>query len=141
MRHLSRYAGALSIIGVACTTVRPIKPLEYIPQHYPDVVWVTAADSTVVPLTGARVVDDTLRGMRRGTQDTVALALTDVRIVTAKVPDHKKTAFVVVGLGTLTAMAMYEFAIRKQGDQGGGVNCGVYQSTMEGDPGQPRPDC
>lgn len=129
-------------IGVACTTVRQVKPAEYIPQHGPDIIWVTGEDSNVVPIVAPHVDDDTLRGTLRGTGDTVHLALTDVRTVTAKVPDHEKTAFLVIGLGTAGTLALYEFFITKEGPQGGGVDCGVYQSTRDGgNPGDPRPDC
>jgi len=135
-------AALISASGMACTTVRQVKPVEYIPQHGPEIVWVTGADSSVVAIVAPRVLDDTLSGTLRGTQDTVRLALADVRAVTAKVPDHAKTAIVVVGLGTLATVALYEFGISKEGSQGGGVTCGVYQSTREGgNPGDPRPDC
>ncbi|HUL03712.1 MAG TPA: hypothetical protein VLV16_10835 [Gemmatimonadales bacterium] len=128
--------------GIACTTVRQVRPAEYIPQHGPDIIWVTGEDSTIVPIVAPHVDDDTLRGTLRGTDDTVHLALTNIRTVTAKVPDHRKTAFLVVGLGTVGGLMLYEFSISKQGSQGGGVNCGVYQSTREGgDPGDARPDC
>jgi hypothetical protein len=142
MLRKAMLATPICVLGIACTTVRPVKPVDYIPKHGPDLVWVIGADSAVVPVVLPHVADDTLVGTRRGTSDTVRLALTDVRSVTAKVPDHKKTAFLVIGLTSLGTVVLYEFAISKEGDQTAGVNCGVYQSTREGgNPGDPKPDC
>jgi hypothetical protein len=132
----------IGAVGTACSTVREIKPAEYIPQHGPDLIWVTGADSTVMPLVSPHVEDSTLRGTLRGTEDTVRLPLANVRTVTAKVHDGKKTALFVIGLGTMAAAGLYVFAISKQGSQGGGVQCDVYQSTNQGgNPGSVMPFC
>jgi len=135
--------GLSVLVGLAsaCTTVRPIQPGLFIPQHAPDLVWVTTADHTVVPVTAPELAGDTLRGTRRGTSEPVAIPLTGLQTVTAKVPDHTKTAFFVVGMGALAGAAVYAIWVSKAGPHTQGVDCGVYDSENDGPGGAPRPYC
>jgi hypothetical protein len=131
----------LASLGSACTTVRPIQPALFIPRTAPDVVWVTAADNTVVPVAAPEVAGDTLRGMRRGTSEPIAIPLISLQTVKAKVPDHAKTALLLVGMGALATATVYAIWISKAGPHAGSVDCGVYDSENDGPGGAPRPYC
>ncbi|HUL03221.1 MAG TPA: hypothetical protein VLV16_08350 [Gemmatimonadales bacterium] len=135
-------AGLLWTLAAACTSLKPIKPAEYIPKYGPDVVWVTASDKTVVTVADPQVARDTLTGTRKGTQEQVTLPLTDVRTVSAKLPDHGKTAVFLIGMGALTTAVLYHFWISKEGPNTAGVDCGVYDTATLGHAaGSPKPDC
>ena len=134
--------GCLCCGGAACTTVRPIKPDEYIPSHAPDVVWVTSHDREVITVVDPLVARDTLRGVRQGTQDSIAVPLKDLHTVTAKQPDRLKTALLLLGAGAAAYGILYEAYISQQGPNRGGVDCGVYDTASQGDPvGAPKPYC
>jgi hypothetical protein len=102
-------------LGSASTTVRPIQPDLFIPRNAPDVVWVTEADNTVVPIAAPEVAGDTLRGMRRGTSEPVAIPLASMQSVKAKVPDHTKTAVFLVGMGSLATATVYAIWVSEAG--------------------------
>jgi hypothetical protein len=133
---------AMLCSAAACTTLRPVAPAEYIPKYGPDVVWVTAADKTVVPVAGPQVTRDTLTGTRMGTQEQITLPLKDVTKVSAKMHDPGKTAILIVGIGTFTVAMLYEYWVSNKGPNTAGVDCGVYDSAAQGNPsGAPKPDC
>ena len=131
----------LVVLGSACTTVRPIQPDLFIPRNAPDVVWVTTADNTVVPITAPELAGDTLRGLRRGTSEPVAIPFTSLQTVKARVPDHTKTAFFLVGMGALATATVYAIWVSKAGPHTQGIDCGVYDSENDGPGGAPRPYC
>ena len=132
----------LCSLTAACTSLRPVKPAEYIPKYGPDVVWVTAADKTLVPVADPQVARDTLTGTRMGTQEQIALPLQDVPTVNVKMHDSGKTALLVGGMLLFTGAMLREYWIIKEGPRTGGVDCGVYDSAAQGNPsGAPKPDC
>lgn len=135
------FAGLL-YCGAACTTVRPIKPDDYIPKNAPDVVWVTSPDKKVVAVVDPLLAGDTLKGVRQGSQDSVAVPLTALQTVTAKQPDRLKTTLLLLGAGVAAYGILYEAYISQQGPNRGGVDCGVYDTASQGDPvGAPKPYC
>ncbi|HUL04296.1 MAG TPA: hypothetical protein VLV16_13835 [Gemmatimonadales bacterium] len=110
----------------ACTTVRPVQPAEYIPKYYPDVVWVTYADSnSEVLIDGPAIYGDTLRGTRQGGADSVAIPLGEVRSVRARTPDHTKTALLVGATVAGSVASIYFLWASKAGSNTAGVSCGV----------------
>jgi len=133
--------GVTLVLACGCTTARPIQPVVFVPAQGPDVVWVTAPDSSVVAVADPEVAGDTLRGTRRGTHEPVAIPLNTVRVVKARVPDHTKTALFVVGVIGLSTAAVYAIWVSKAGPHPEGVDCGVYTSENDGPGGAPRPDC
>ena len=119
----------------ACTTLRRVQPAEFIAKHNPDVVWVTHANKTVVPVVQPEITGDTLKGMWQGTQRPVAIPLGDIRRVQARVPDKTKTAMLITsGLAGFVA-SVYFIWIVQAGPHPGGVGCG-YDVR-----GQPIPYC
>jgi len=82
----------LVFAATACTTVRRVQPAGYLAQNSPDVVWVTYDNNVVVPVAEAEIRGDTLRGMRQGTEQRVAIPLGQIQSVRAKIPDKAKTA-------------------------------------------------
>jgi hypothetical protein len=141
-----RIASAILLCGItvtgACTTVRGV-PADYISTKVPDVVWVTHSDTIVVPVAQPDISRDTLRGMLQGTQEPVAIPMDQVRIVKAKVPDHRKTVLLVVGWLSGFAASVYTLWISKAGPNSDGVFCPVYGSATEGPTGSGsfRPYC
>jgi len=123
-----RAVAACLLLGLAgatgCSTVRPIQADEYIPKYYPDVVWVTYADSSEVPIDRPKIYGDTLQGTRAG-GDTVAIPLRDVTTVRARVPDRTKTALLVSGTIVGAITSIYVFWASKAGSNTAGVTCGV----------------
>jgi len=111
--------------GVACTTVRPVQPAKFFAVNSPDVVWVTEANNAVVAVADAQITGDTLKGVRRGTQESLAIPLDQVRSVQAKVPDRTKTLILVTGALAGFGATVYALWISKAGDNTGGVDCGV----------------
>jgi hypothetical protein len=117
--------GLLSVVVAvaACTTVRRVQPVEYLAVNTPDVVWVTRANNTVVPVAEAEVAGDTLRGTWEGKQEPVAIPLGDIQSVQAKTPDHTKTALLATTVGVALVSSVYIIWISKAGESQGGVQC------------------
>jgi hypothetical protein len=127
---------------VACTTVRRVQPAQFFATNSPDVVWVTYTNGTIVPVAQPEIAGDTLRGMRQGTRERVALPLDQVRSVRAKMPNVAKTALLATTLGVASVSAVYFMWVAKAGPDPSGVQCGVYGSARDGDPvGAPLPYC
>jgi hypothetical protein len=141
-----RFAFIAMLFGIAatgaCASVRRV-PAEFISTNVPAVVWVTHSDSTVVPVAQPEIARDTLKGLLQGTQEAVAIPMDQVRTVQAKVPDHRKTAMLIIGGLTGFTASVYALFISKAGPNSGGVNCGTYGSATEGPYGNgaPRPYC
>src|SRR5262245_56209561 len=117
MDHFSHRARtavlACSLVG-ACTPSKAVHPAEYIPKHAPEVVWVTAADKTVVPVADPQVARDTLTGTRKGTREPITVPLQDLHLVTVKEHDAGKTALLVGGLLVFTTVMLREYWISEQ---------------------------
>ena len=121
----------LEVAGaVACTTVRRIDPVRFFAQNSPDVVWVTYPDNTVVPIAQADLAGDTLKGMKQGTQDPVSIPLDQVRKVSAKIPDSRKTALLVTGALAGLAGSVYLLWISKAGPRPAGISCGFNEDGI-----------
>ena len=116
----------LSLAGaMACSTVRPVQPADYIPEHYPDVVWVTYTDSSrEVSIDRPAIYGDTLRGTRANGGDSVAIPLHEVQTVRARMPDHTKTALLVSGTIVASVASVYFLWASKAGSNTAGVTCG-----------------
>lgn len=120
----------LLFAATACTTVRRVQPAPYLAQNSPDVVWVTYDNNVVVPVAEAEIRGDTLRGMRQGTQQRVAIPMGQVQSVKAKTPDKAKTAILVTGALTGFVVSVYALWISKAGSKTGGVDCGLDPDAM-----------
>ena len=118
--------GLVAVIAWAggCTTRRHIQPAEFLRVNDPKVLWVTDSTNTVVSVVEAQMSGDTLRGLRLGTKDTVAIPLKDVRDVQANVSDKRKNALVAAGVVTGFVASLYVLFISKAGSVTGGVDCG-----------------
>jgi hypothetical protein len=68
-----------------------------------------------------------LKGIWQGTLRSVAIPLTEIRDVRAKVPDHLKTALFVGTLGVAAVSAVYFIWIVQAGPTPTGFVCGYDQ--------------
>jgi len=110
----------LVLTGIGCTSIRRVQPLQFIPQHRPQFVWVTTTDSDVTLVVAPRIDGDTLRGTVAGLQEPVAIPLTDILSVKAKVPDHTKTAILFTG-GVVVGGAVTYMLTQRSGSAGPGT--------------------
>jgi hypothetical protein len=119
----------LLLAGAACTSVKPVQPAEYIPQHKPSTVWVTYTDNSYVPVDNPTVVGDTLKGTWAGLQEPVTIPFSQIQTVQAKMPNKKKTVmlFTVVGL----AAAGVAYTVATAGTEGDPnfKGCGATKGT------------
>lgn len=128
---LGRVAGAALLLCVAaCTTVRRVEPAAYFAVNSPEVAWVTNANNTVIPVAQPEISGDTLKGMRQGTQEPVAIPMDQVRSVQARTPDSKKTAILVTGALAGFVAGVYAIWISKAGPQTGGTSCGFNEDAI-----------
>jgi hypothetical protein len=97
----------MALGSAACTSVRPVRPANLASKELPQVVSVTYPDHSVLVLMNPALSADTLRGLRWGTQDSVAVPLDSVQTVEAKVHDPTKTLLLVAALGALTLSGVY----------------------------------
>jgi hypothetical protein len=107
---------SLLLAGAACTSVKPVQPAEYIPQHKPATVWVTYTDNSYVPVDNPTIVGDTLKGTWAGLAEPVTIPFNQIQTVHAKMPNKKKTfmLFGVVGL----AAAGVAYTVSTAGNDG-----------------------
>ena len=136
-----RVATAALVLGIAgataCTKVQQVRPTQFIPEHSPDLVWVTHLDNTVLQVERPKVSGDTLHGVRRGTADTLAIPLGQVRSVEVRTSDGAKTALLVTTAGIAAAAGAYFLFASGDDESTGttGTGCG-----LDGD-GAPVPFC
>jgi hypothetical protein len=132
IRNRVAFSGLLlGVVGIgACTTLRRVQPAEFLAKNNPDVLWVTHANNTVVPVTQAEIAGDTLRGMWQGTQRRVAIPLNEVRRVRAKLHDSRKTALFVTAMLGAGVSAVYFIWISQAGPRPEGVFCGPDQRGL-----------
>jgi hypothetical protein len=107
MRLSPVFAVCVALGSAACTTVRPVRPANLESKQLPHVVSVTYPDHSVVVLMDPALSADTLRGVRWGTQDSVAVPLDSVQTVDAKVHDRTKTFLLVATVGVLAVSGVY----------------------------------
>lgn len=117
----------LFLSGTACTSVRPVQPAAYFAEHAPEVVWVTYHNNATVPIGQPDLTGDTLRGVKQGTQQRVAIPLDRIRSVNARTPDKAKTAVLVTGALTGFVASVYVLWISKAGSVPGGIHCGFNE--------------
>jgi len=85
----------VALAMVACTSMRRVDPVQFIPQHKPGVVSVWTAPNHVTIVSGPRIVGDTLSGIVF--EERWAVPLKDVVRVEAKGPNTAGTVLVVAG--------------------------------------------
>jgi hypothetical protein len=125
----------LLLCATSCTTVRSVQPAQYFAQNSPDLVWVTYADHAAVPVTQPEIAGDTLKGMRLGTQQPIAIPMDQVQSIRARTPDKAKTAILVTGALTGFVATVYALWISKSGSRTGGIHCGMNEDALA------IPDC
>jgi hypothetical protein len=112
-------AGLLLALA-GCMTVRKVQPAEYIPKYSPAVVWVTANDNSYTPVAQPRIVGDSLKGTWVGLQEPVAIPLSDIQSVQAKMSSPKRTVILVASLGVVSTAVLY--TLLTAGNSGNGTN-------------------
>jgi hypothetical protein len=139
---LNRATMAALVLGVAgvaaCTTVRRVQPAAYFAGNSPEVVWVTYANNTVVSVVQPEMAGDTLRGMRQGTQQPVAIPLGEIQSVQARMPSAKRTIILVSALGVAFASSVYFMWISKAGNGDNRSDC-LGEHAMENP--EDHPEC
>ena len=63
------------VLGAACTSRRPVQPVEFFRTNSPEVVWVTYPNNTVVTVAEPEITGDTLKGRHQGSERRVAIHL------------------------------------------------------------------
>lgn len=107
----------------ACVTVRPVAaPVNFIPQQNPELVWVTANNGEVIPMTRPAIRGDTLVGQWLGSTDPVSVPLGQVRSMYARQPDRTRTALLVASV-----VALGGFIVWRSTARAGSSNC-VFDS-------------
>jgi len=100
------YAGLL-LVTAGCMTVQKVQPAQFIPQHHPSVVWVTANDNSYTPVSEPRIEGDSLKGLWSGLQDSIAISLNQIQSVQARMPSPKRTVLLVTSLGVISTAVVY----------------------------------
>jgi hypothetical protein len=93
-------AAALLLSTAACTSLQTVvQPAEFIPQNNPRFVVVTTADledgDDPYVLDQPRIQNGSLVGLYQG--ESLALPMTQVRVVRAKQFDRRRTTFAIIG--------------------------------------------
>lgn len=101
-------AGLLLAVG-ACTSVKPVQPAEFIPQHNPAVVWVTYTDQSYVPVAQPHVVGDTLKGVWQGLNEPLTIPFNEIQTVQARQPSPKRTIMLFTTLGVVGGAVIYTY--------------------------------
>ena len=92
----------------ACATVRPLAaPANFVSQRNPELVWVHAHDGEILPVRRPSLRGDTLVGIHHGTSESVHVVLPHVRAISARQPDHTRTALLVATAGALAGFIIY----------------------------------
>jgi hypothetical protein len=112
-----RLAGVtLTMIGAACTSMRPVEPGQFIPAHRPEVVSVWTKPNHVTIVSNPQVIGDTLSGVVL--DEPWARALKDVVKVEATRADPARTAILLAGAA---ASAVGVYLLSNSGHQGVGT--------------------
>ena len=106
----------LALGAAACTRVRPVAPSKLVAKQLPRVVSVTYPDKTVLVIMGPELSADTLKGLRWGTQDSVAVPLDSIQTVDARVQDRTKT-LLLAGAAVLAVAAGAYIASSNPGEE------------------------
>jgi hypothetical protein len=108
----------LLLAAAGCVTVSKVQPAEYIPKVNPAMVWVTTNDNAFTPVSQPQIVGDSLKGTWAGLQEPVAISLSEIRTVQAKMPSPKKTIMLVTVLGLAAGGVAYGLSQGTNGPQG-----------------------
>jgi hypothetical protein len=107
---------AVVLSGLGCATLQPVRqPAQFIPDAKPQVVYVTFRNHSKVTIAQPRVRGDSLFGTVPGVSEPVAAPLAHIERVEARQRDRKRTAWLIAGLGVLTAAGVFAL-----GQSGGG---------------------
>ena len=128
MKLHSFWLAGVSLTLAGCHVVRPVHPVEFIPQHNPEVVWVTYTDNSFVPVSGPKIVGDSLTGTWQGLAEPVAISLNEIQTVQARIPAPKRTVLLATVLTATVGGAIYSIATA--GNSGVLNNCGATKGTM-----------
>ncbi len=120
-------AGLLLALG-ACSSVRNVQPSQFIPEHKPQVVWVTFTDNAFAAVAEPQIVGDTLKGTWKGLARPLVTPLNRIQTVRARVPDHERTIILFTTLVAVTGGSIYWMT---QGSgpalqSAPGTTCGTY---------------
>jgi hypothetical protein len=97
----------LVLSAVGCTHVGTVKDARaYMLDRPASHVWVVGPDNQLVELKHARVLDDTLSGFAGSSYYEVAMS--DVKRLQAKVPDHGATVMLAGGVAVATGLVIAE---------------------------------
>lgn len=125
-------AGVLVLSAVGCTHIGSVgNPRAYMQDRAASRVWVTGPDNRTVALSHARVANDTLSGFD-GSQ-YYEVAMSDVKRLQAKVPDHGATVLA-IGAGVV-AVGGALYALTSTGSHAGA--CGTWVGQTLCYPGGP----
>ena len=100
----------LLLVTAGCVTVQKVQPAQFIPQHHPQVVWVTATDNSYTPVSQPRIEGDSLKGIWSGLQDSVAISLNEIQYVQVKLASPRRTALLATVLTATVGGAIYSIA-------------------------------
>jgi hypothetical protein len=99
----------LVLSAVGCTHVASVSdPRAYMLDRQASHIWVKGPDNQLVELKHARVLDDTLSGFYGSSYYEVAMS--DVKQLQAKVPDHGATVLLVGGVAVAAGLVVAELA-------------------------------
>jgi len=97
-------------------------------------VWVTYTDNSFVPVSGPKIVGDTLVGTWSGLSEPVAIPLNEIQTVQAKMPAPKRTVLLVTIVTAATVGVAYTIATAGTGGDPDFYGCPRVKGT-------PLPDC
>src|ERR1700741_5324129 len=105
----------LLLAAAGCSVAKAVPPAEFIPLHSPEVVWVTGTDDALVPVGGPHMVGDTLKGTWLGQMEPVAMPLSEIKTVQAKVKSPQRTILLFTVVGLAAGGAAYTLATAGSG--------------------------
>lgn len=95
---------AILLGATGCVTLLPVRdPAQFIPTSHPQVVFVTYVNRTRMYVTQPRVSGDSLFGTMQGQSNTVAVPLSQVRLIEAVQHSRKRTIWMIAALAVATA--------------------------------------
>jgi len=119
---------AVVLLGcVGCMGLLPVRdPAQFIPESNPQVVFVTYVNRTKMFVTQPRVSGDSLFGTMQGRSHTVAVPLSQVRLIQARQADKKRTTWLIAGLAVAGASSIWALS-----QSGAGESCdnSYYRAT------------
>ena len=146
MRLNSVVLAGLVVAVAGCHVVKPVQPSVFIPEHNPPVVWVTYTDNSFVPVADPKIVGDSLLGTWQGLAEPVAISLTEIKTVQAKMPSPKRTILLATVLTAATVGVAYTISTAGNGGDPNFTGCQVEKGTPTGyccqlDPGEKHEFC